>query len=206
MSILERLPVEIFHEITSCLIFQDQKALSTTSKQCHALVGPLKCPDELSWITHVCRLPPLYTTNHVLQHPKGVLNVLFKVYYRLIYDDFWDLDDTSRHPVTLERYGRKPHDPVCPIEPLLLPYFDRPFPESTLAHWYFSLMHDFAVAALRIVETTLFEQERMWKLREWKVELREIVYESQLDLRWLARRKPVARYQGSGKRQPRQSS
>ncbi|KAK3178129.1 hypothetical protein OEA41_000262 [Lepraria neglecta] len=183
MSILERLPVEIFHEITSCLVFQDQKALSITSKQCHALVGPLKCPDELSWITHLCRLPPFNTNNDLLQHPKDVLDVLFKMYYRLIYDDFWDLDDRSRHPVTLER----------------------PFPQSTLAHWYCSLIHDFAVAALRNVETTMFKEAWMWKLTEWEVEWREIVYESQLDLRWLARRKPVARYQGSGKRQPRQN-
>jgi hypothetical protein len=206
MSKLENLPVEIFRAITSHLIFQDLKALSTTSKECYIRVGPLECPDQLSWITHLCRITPVTTTSYLLHHSKDVLDHVLQMYYRLIYDDFWDLDDTSHHPVTRDRYGRRPHDPDCPTEPLLLPYFDRPFPQSTLAYWYFELINEFAAKALDIIEMTILEEESMQNLREWEKEWWEIAHKSRLDLGWLARRKPVTRYQNSGKRRLRHTS
>ena len=202
MSNLEKLPVELFHEVAGCLVFADKKALSLTSKECHARLGPLSCPDQLSWIIYLCRAHPLSASSHFVQWPEVVGDVLIKTYYRLIYDDFWDLSDTSRHPITHERYGRRPcPDSEHPVEPLLLPYFDEPFPMSTLAYWYFSLTHEYAKCALRILNDMPTEalrgELRMSRLSDCKQEWREIESESRLDLGWLKRRKPVAMYRGS---------
>ena len=54
-SLLETLPVEIFRKITDYLAFFDEKALQTTSKKCHLLVGPLTCTDKILWIVHSYR-------------------------------------------------------------------------------------------------------------------------------------------------------
>ena len=54
-SHLEKLPVELFRQITSYLAFFDKKALQVTSKQCYLLAGPFTCPDLLLWQLHCCR-------------------------------------------------------------------------------------------------------------------------------------------------------
>ena len=54
-SCLEKLPVEIFRQITSYLAFFDKKALQVTSKQCYLLAGSFICPDLLLWQLHCCR-------------------------------------------------------------------------------------------------------------------------------------------------------
>ena len=54
-SRLERLPVEIFRQVTSYLAFFDKKALQVISKQCYLLAGPFTCPDPLLWQAHCCR-------------------------------------------------------------------------------------------------------------------------------------------------------
>ena len=54
-SCLEKLPVEIFRQITSYLAFFDKKALQVTSKQCYLLASSFTCPDPLLWHFHCCR-------------------------------------------------------------------------------------------------------------------------------------------------------
>lgn len=54
-SRLEKLPVELFRQVTSYLAFFDKKALQVASKQCYLLAGPFTCPDLLLWQLHCCR-------------------------------------------------------------------------------------------------------------------------------------------------------
>jgi len=48
------LPTEILDQISEKLSFFDRKFLQIVSKQIYFLTGPLKCPDPLSWIMHIC--------------------------------------------------------------------------------------------------------------------------------------------------------
>ena len=61
-SCLEKLPVELFRQVTSYLAFFDKKAIQITSKQCYLLAGPFTCPDLLLWKLHCCR-------SRILCHP-----------------------------------------------------------------------------------------------------------------------------------------
>ena len=54
-SPIERLPIEIFRQITSYLAFFDKKAIQVTSKKCYTLTGPFLCPHILLWMLHCCR-------------------------------------------------------------------------------------------------------------------------------------------------------
>ena len=54
LSPLESLPVEIFELISEPLAFFDKKSLQMASKQTRHLMGPIQCPDPVSWIMHIC--------------------------------------------------------------------------------------------------------------------------------------------------------
>ena len=54
-SPLERLPIELFRQITSYLAFFDKKAIQIASKKCYTLTGPFMCPHILLWMLHCCR-------------------------------------------------------------------------------------------------------------------------------------------------------
>ncbi len=54
LSPLEKLPLEIFYQISEELTFFDKKSVQILSKQMYYATGPLECPNPLSWIMHVC--------------------------------------------------------------------------------------------------------------------------------------------------------
>jgi len=88
MNLLEKLPVELFHQVASYLGFLDRKAISCTSNYCHVLIGPVKFPDQLSWITHLCRTPPTSLADPMLSRPIEVVDCLIRMmHYNLILDD-----------------------------------------------------------------------------------------------------------------------
>ena len=190
MSLLERLPTEIFHSITNYLAYLDKKALSTTSKQCHALIGYLPCSNAFSWIAHICRIPPTNIDNDpILLRSSFVLNHFKEASGKLIFDAHWKLHDRSLHwrgddHVHFKRYDH-------PIELLLLPYFKQPFPRSTLVHFYYRCIHKYAAEAIPVLGGVLDRKgPYLESLRTW----RSIEQGSRQELEWLARRKPVSKY------------
>lgn len=193
MSPLEKLPVEIIDQVACYLAFFDKKALSATSKGFHLLLRPIKCPDETAWIIHLCRSPPTSLADPLLLRPKDVMEILTKTSRRLIYDAHWDPSDVVQTWGGGQDVGRSSVTRNL-IEPLLLPYFDEAFPKSTMAHFYFRCIHNFAAAAILVSEGAS-SRLTMWAAmnRYW----RRVERESRLDLEWLARRIPDAKYSGS---------
>ncbi|CAF9939413.1 hypothetical protein IMSHALPRED_001338 [Imshaugia aleurites] len=193
MSPLEKLPVEILDQVAGYLAFFDKKALSTTSKDLHVLLGLIRCPDELAWIIHLCRSPPTSLADPLLQRPKDVMEILTKTSRKLIYDAHWDASDVVQTWSYSRDVGRS-NVTRFPIEPLLLPYFDEAFPKSTVVHFYFRCIHNYAAAAILVSEGAS-SRRTMWAAmnRCW----RRVERESRLDLEWLARRTPDAKYSGS---------
>ena len=114
----------------------------------------------------------------------------------LISDAHWALDDIlldmGFHPMTITlRVKRSDSREETPVEPLLLPYFDEKFPNSTLVHFYFRSIHNFAAAAIPISESMIARSKDYLCLnRQWRMVERE----SRRNLEWLARRKPISRY------------
>lgn len=193
MSLLEKLPVEIIDQVVGYLAFFDQKALSATSKGFHLLLRLIKCPDETAWIIHLCRSPPTSLADPLLLRPKDVMEILTKTSRRLIYDAHWDPSDVVQTWGDSQDVGRSSVTRSS-IEPLLLPYFDEAFPKSTMAHFYFRCIHNFAAAAI-LVSQGASSRLTMWAAmnRYW----RRVERESRLDLEWLARRIPDAKYSSS---------
>ena len=199
MSFLEKLPPELFYQISDYLAYFDQKALSITSKQCHALLGSLPCPDELSWIIHLCRSSPILNFDagilSRLDSPDFIMKYLKKISSKLIFDAHWTPDDVSLLDIG---YGipmvKQRGDPgSSALEPLLLPYFDQAFPNSTLAHFYFRCIHDFATEAIFVCESQIGRSKKFLssgRSRKWRMVERE----SRLNLEWFARRRPAAKY------------
>ena len=133
MSLLEALPPELFHEVTSHLHFLDKKVLSMTSKNCNARTGKLKCPNLLIWHVHLRRSPTEF------HKPSFQESDLFG---KLI----------TRLQIYLGSRKRR-EAPNTTIEELLSPYFPKPSPQSTLLYLYVVVIRDFAREAVRAAGT-----------------------------------------------------
>lgn len=191
MSSLEKLPMELFNEVSSYLAFFDKKALSMTCKQNHALIGTLLCPDQISWIVHFSHSAATKSVDDpLLLLPSMVLNALEKTSRKLNFDEYWDIDDISLR-FGGERTITRRKDTDFPVEAMLLPYFDRAFPQSTIAYFFFQSTHGFVTSAIPILETAF---KRTFMYAELNELWRKIVQESRRDMAWLARRIPVSTY------------
>ena len=207
MISLEQLPTELFHEITSYLAFFDKKSLSLVSKECHSLVGPYDCPDQLSWIITLCRCPPTNTDKgQLLRSPRIVKDLLATTSSTLNLAVLGDSRDTGRHNKIRANTGLFSAEYEVP---LLLPYFDEPFPNSTTAFFCFGVMRTFAKRAARILDATCWDPEPGTRADSFgdfgkameAVELREcsrmwhhIERESKMSVKWLAQLTPSANF------------
>lgn len=185
MSSLEKLPTEIFQQIIGYLAFIDKKALSLASRRCHALVGQIECPDKVSWIIHVCHFPRSSIGNELILHPEPIERLLEETASKLMADTYDPgFKDANWHPgmrINLQKHFRF-GDPNLPSEPLLVPYFNEPFPKSTFAHAFFRAVHNFAAEAIPL-------SGRYEGCRAIRTIWRRVEEESQEHLEWLAQRK-----------------
>ena len=169
MSLLEKLPAEIFREIVCSLAFFDQRALSTTSKKCHALTGTIKSPDELSKIVSLCRYPSVKMDDekNPLRRGREVQRLLLRMRQLLSFEE-------------------EPDNPL--FKSILLPYFfDKPYPMTTIAHFYLATINDFAKWAVAVLEAKASnDDEEQWRpslelcARAW----REIEGQSRCFFEW----------------------
>ena len=128
MSMLETLPIELFQEIASYLHFLDKKALSIASKKCNTMTGMCECPDQLTWLIHLCG-SPARVHGPLCENPKVFRDLVF----------------------TLPHYLAKNLGFISlqtKIEELVLPYFPRRFPQDTLLYYYMTVARDFAKSVL----------------------------------------------------------
>ena len=202
MSRLEKLPLEVFREIASYLVFFDSKTLSTVSKQCHAYVKLPKCPDKLSWLIYACRLPASSgPAKDLFRCPYGLIVLLRKEFTGLIRDQHWAAEDVFNrwHPREDDFNSRHTHQCICcnvpdqSASPLLIPYFEGTFPESTIAQLLFRGLQHFAAEIDDHMASVddLHEAPYEWSIiPSWH----NVQKECQLNLRWLARRKPAEKY------------
>ncbi len=128
---LEALPVELFHNVASYLHFLDKKALSTASRRRNAKIGHFECPDQLTWLVHLCRCPA-NLHSPLFENPEAFRDLISSVnlYVRRKYE--W--------PSTIK----------VDFEALESPYFPRPFPESTLLYHYMTIARDSVQSAIQI--------------------------------------------------------
>ena len=191
MSRLENLPLEVFRGITSYLAFFDKKTLSCVSKQCHISVEVPTCPDRLSWLLFVCRLPPSHDlAKKLFQHPHGLILLVRDTAKCLIEDVNWTQDETSNRWYFHEQSGSiSDHS----VSPLVLPYFCGPFPEATIAHMFLEVTHKFAAD---VGNYAAFYGQYVDALWAYMVRLSWIEIESvcSINLRRLAHRKPIEEY------------
>ena len=131
MSMPEALPVELFREVASYLTFLDKKALSIASRRCHTMTGRFECPDQLTWIIHLCRSPARFH-RPVFENPMAFRELIFIVYYYL-----------------LNGHGKIGTRKV-ELEELVSPYFPKTFPKSTLVYYYMTVAQDFVKSAIQI--------------------------------------------------------
>ena len=128
MSMLEALPVELFHNVASYLHFLDNKALSTASRRCHAKIGHFECPDQLTWLVHLCRCPA-NLHSPLFENPEAFRDLIAHASKYVLRKDFmWSTID---------------------FEALESPYFPKPFPESTLFYYYMTVARDSVQSAIR---------------------------------------------------------
>ena len=128
---LEALPVELFREVASYLDFLDKKALSIASNKCHTMNQHFRCPDQLTWLIYLCRSPAKFH-GPLFENPKVFKDLIVSVYECLV--------NHLRRTVTLKVH----------VEELVLPYFPKTFPESTLVHYYMTVAQHFVKSAIQI--------------------------------------------------------
>lgn len=165
---LEALPVELFHEIASYLTFLDKKVLSIVSRRCHSRIGQFECPNQLTWLIHLCRSPAKFH-EPLFEIPQAFKGLIYSVY------------------ASLHKYGRMMALRID-MEELVLPYFPKKsFPESTLAHYYMTLAQEFVRSAIQISDaaglgTALLSPRYFWG---------QIENETTYVIEWLKRQKPT---------------
>ena len=188
MASLEQLPPELFHQVASYLAFVDKKALAAVSNQLHTYLGPISCPDQLSWIIHCCHSPSPEANNPVLLHPDIVLEHLRTMRRKLNCFRHWHLHDSGG---LLDTNNIKWYDGKLPGKSLLMPYFKDSFPNSTLACFYFHTIHGFAASAISLSGCKTRSNSTYGKsTATW----RQIELESGWSLTWLRQRRPAPRY------------
>ena len=169
---LSKRSFELFLQIIDYLSFFDKKALAGTSKRCNYAIGPIKCPDRLSWMVHLCiirRLPvyermfkdPWSTWGRIgeFRHTDHMFQRRLKVLMRdsinselRTVDEHYTTFYTQSHGLSA-RTGLSWWQHTNPIsqagqssdtyEPLLEVYFPGVgYPESTLAHFHFAQLLD----------------------------------------------------------------
>lgn len=168
MSMLEALPVELFRELAGYLKFLDKKALSIASKRCHTMTGHFECPDQLTWLIHLCRSPAKFHAP-LFENPKVFRDLIFSVHGYLLY-----------------KYGRMIALKVD-IEDLVSPYFQKAFPESLLVHYYMTVAHDFVKSILRTSDAAGLDTARISPRYYWG----RIENETAYVMEWLERQKPT---------------
>lgn len=170
MSMLEVLPVELFREITSCLTFLDKKALSITSKRCHTRAGHIECPDQLTWLIHLCRCPAKFH-GPLFENPTVFRDLIFNVHGNLVYK-YSPMIATS---IKVD------------IEELVSPYFLKAFPESTLVHYYMTVAQNFASSAVQTSDATSSDNAPLSPKYYWG----RIESEAAYVIKWLEQQKPT---------------
>ncbi len=128
---LEALPVELFHNVASYLHFLDKKALSTASRRCNTKIGHFECPDQLTWLVHLCRCPA-NLHSPLFENPEAFRDLISSVNLHV----FCNIGRPSTIKVDFEG--------------LVSPYFSTPFPESSLLYNYMTVARDFVQSAIRI--------------------------------------------------------
>lgn len=186
MGNLSKLPVELIHQVASHLNYLDRKAISSTSRQCHALIGTVKCPNEISRLAHLCRTLPSSLAQLELSRPMAVMEHLDRFNGEPNYYTHWDHVD-SDYRKHREPCRTGPIHGSTLIELLLLRYYEEDYPTSTLAYRYLQIFHDYAAAALLVTEDVA-KSQAFWakQSRAWL----RVERHSRLDLEWLAKKDP----------------
>jgi len=176
MTLLEKLPIELLHEVASYFAFFDKKALSAVSKKLCARLGPLKCPDGLSWIIHLCCFPSVDGNDWLLARPEFVLEEFDDMRWKFI---------SGRHPadtgMDVDFAHASDEDEELSDKMLLLPYFDKAFPESTLVHFYAHHFHNLALSIHSTLEDAIGndkaspKSKRIWRCI-WRTSRQELDY------------------------------
>lgn len=139
MATISSVPTELLHQVCSYLAPFDQVALSATSKSFHATIEPCIRLDQVSqhiYLSLNLKKAKRSAPNFLINHPVKVRTLLRKTY-----------DGIYPSPKFSKDYGRyMPSPPASSVQrELLQPYFpDKPFPQCTIAHYYFSTINRFA--------------------------------------------------------------
>ena len=95
------------------------------------MTGRFECPDQLTWLIHLCRSPARFH-RPVFENSMAFRQLIFVVYCALV----------NRHGLlkTLK----------VELEELVSPYFPKTFPKSTLIYYYMTVAQDFGKSAIQI--------------------------------------------------------
>ena len=167
-NMLECLPLELFLEVASYLTFIDKKAVSIASRRCHSMTGRFGCPNQLTWLIHLCRSPARFH-EPLSENPKVFRDLIFSVHSYLVY-----------------KYG-KMIALQMDIEELVSPYFPKTYPESMLVHYYMTVAHDFVKSAIQCSDAAGLDTAPLTPRYFWG----RIESETAYVIEWLERQKPT---------------
>lgn len=171
MSKLEALPVELFREVASYLKFLDKKALSGASKRCHTMAGHFECPDQLTWLIHLC-CSPVKFHGPLFKNPKVFRDLIYNVY------GYWALECGTMSALKVD------------TEDLVSPYFPQAFPESTPIHYYMTVAQAFVRSAIKTSDAAGLDAAPLSPRYYWaRIESKTTYF-----IEWLERQKPSEVY------------